>query len=529
MSTLYRPYQADAVRLTLGAIDGGLDPLVSMATGLGKTPVMAAVGAEVARRTGRRVGFLVPRRELGVQLEGWLERVDPGAGVGWEQADRRAGRGQKQTRYVVATVQSISRKGRLDQFDPVAFGLWLVDEGHHAHAQTYQRVRDHFRQNPACRWGGFSATWTDGRGDGMGLSAGFNTVAYRYPTLSAIRDGWLVSPKTWPMTVTGIDWGSVPTDGYGNYVASAVEELLLQEGPFHKLALAVRERCGGRPAVVYGPGKRWVMAAKAVWDRYEPGNVRGLTDDTLDADRAAIFSDFEGGLFTKLVNCGIVTEGIDLPRCAAVAICRPCQSQVLAAQIVGRCLRPEAGLLDAPERRDRVWQDRDERLRLIARSGKPDALVLDFCSPGARKLLTTADLLGADLPEPVRDYANRLLRQQADEAAEDGAEPGPQEVEAVLERAEAEWALIQEEVARRAGLTARSVRYETREVDLFDPRERPTPVKAGVAQHDPPTDKQVGYIVGWLGWSEAKAKNLSRRAASGIIAKHRAGKIQPRR
>lgn len=49
---------------------------------------------------------------------------------------------------VLASVQTLARAGtsRMHRFSPEEFGLLLIDEAHHAPAETYQRIVQHFTQ-----------------------------------------------------------------------------------------------------------------------------------------------------------------------------------------------------------------------------------------------------------------------------------------------------------------------------------------------------------------------------------------------
>ncbi len=57
------------------------------------------------------------------------------------------------------------------------------------------------------------------------------------------------------------------------------------------------------------------------------------------SDRAAALKDFEEGDTQYLINCMILTEGVDLPACSAIIMARPTKSQQLYLQFLGRALR----------------------------------------------------------------------------------------------------------------------------------------------------------------------------------------------
>lgn len=502
---LLRPYQSACVEASVQAMDGGLDPMCVLATGTGKTPCLAVIGKRRAESTKTRTLFLVHRSELADQLESWLARVDPDHPPSREQGESEVLPGLWESRYVVAMVQSISQAKRLKRYDPKKYGTIITDEGHHAQADSYRKVHDHFLDgNRAIRRCGFSACWLDSGGKAIGRRCGYNHVAYQLRVREAIREGWLVRVRGVPVTNIVLDWGKLGS-------LEAIEDAMAQEEPIHKLVKAIMELGGSRQTLAFCTRKSQARAMSLIFNRkeYAPGSARYITDEQGRDPilRRNLAQDFRTGLFQRLVNCGVYTEGTDFPNVSCVAICRPCQSESLAAQIVGRGMRPLPGVLDDP----RLWEDPEARLAAIQGSAKPDCLVLDFnLNVTGRKLLTVADVLGEEYSPQVRDYARQIPRDP--DKPEDEIER--------LDRAEAEWSLIQEEIERRASIAARAVTYKTEEIDLFDPRVKaaavaPTPTVG----REPPTDKQVWVLVNRCGWSEAKARSLAKRQASAIITK----------
>lgn len=121
-----RDYQARAVTATLDAIDRGVrGPVMQLATGAGKTLILAEVAREMTQHG--RVLAIAHREELIDQMASTFRR-QLGCRVGIERAGQRC-RGDEQ--IVVASVQTIGRDGarRLDQhFDAREFSCVLVDE-----------------------------------------------------------------------------------------------------------------------------------------------------------------------------------------------------------------------------------------------------------------------------------------------------------------------------------------------------------------------------------------------------------------
>jgi HKD family nuclease len=117
--------------------------LLVAATGTGKT-VMAALDYRCMRdrRAGQlpRLLFVAHRREiLNQSLRTYREVLD-NASFGELP---HSGKEPRDWTHVFASVQSLNVQ-RLEQLDPKHFDVLVIDEFHHATAETYRRVIDHF-------------------------------------------------------------------------------------------------------------------------------------------------------------------------------------------------------------------------------------------------------------------------------------------------------------------------------------------------------------------------------------------------
>ena len=68
-------------------------------------------------------------------------------------------------------------------------------------------------------------------------------------------------------------------------------------------------------------------------------NAQYVTGKTRTGERDSIVSDFKNGKIQVLMNCGIFTEGTDIPNVDCVLLCRPTKSRSLLVQMIGRGLR----------------------------------------------------------------------------------------------------------------------------------------------------------------------------------------------
>lgn len=422
-----RPYQQECFNAVIGAAQAGQTrQLVVMPTGTGKTIVFVQL-AKIA--TGRTL-FLAHRDELIRQAADKL--VAAGADPA-EVGICKAARDELGRRYVVASVQTISRSDRLERVEPGTFSLLIVDEAHHAAAESYRRVIDHIGARLTLGW-----TATPDRLDGEGLADLFGPEpVFSYGIREAIADGWLCGIRQYAIS-TDVDLEGVHTRG-GDFVDGELSRAV-NDPTRNKLVVEAWETRGGlgRPTVVFGVTVDHVRAlSEAFTDR---GHRAAVVHAGTPADeRAAVLSLLAGDDLDAVCNVGILTEGWNCPPVSCVCMARPTKSRSLYQQCIGRTLRPS--------------------------DGKPDALILDFTDNAHRhKLITVGSLFGTE----AEDFGGRTLDE--------------------VEQHE------RDACSSRVGTTGRSPAYNAIFADEVDPLA--APCLDGYAplydwQFEPATEKQV--------------------------------------
>ena len=72
-------------------------------------------------------------------------------------------------------------------------------------------------------------------------------------------------------------------------------------------------------------------------------DARNITSDTPRVLRSDRLDSFKSGDFPVLLNCGVFTEGTDVPNIDCVLLARPTKSRNLLIQMIGRGMRLHAG------------------------------------------------------------------------------------------------------------------------------------------------------------------------------------------
>lgn len=193
-----RDYQQEATEnLQKIREDGKTIALLYNVTGVGKT----ITAATDAKAVGGRTLFLVNALKLASQAKETFAKAWPEATLG-----EYTGSQKDMTQTVIfATVQSISKD--LEKFSPTDFDYLIVDECHHAAANTYQKIFTYF--HPKFILG---LTATPERSDGEDMLELFQNVAHKMDLKTAVERGVLV-PIRCIRVKTNIDLTDVRING----------------------------------------------------------------------------------------------------------------------------------------------------------------------------------------------------------------------------------------------------------------------------------------------------------------------------
>lgn len=309
-----RPYQKDCLAAIAAAGPGA--HLCQLATGMGKTVIFANIPIE-----GHTL-ILSHRQELVYQPLRYFD-CETSVEMGTSRASRL---GRAATPVTSASVQTMVR--RFKYYDPDAFDTIIVDEAHHAAAETYRKILGYFRPRRVL---GFTAT--PNRGDGVGLEGVFEDIIFEKDLRWGIEHGYLSRIECRRVDI-GYDLTQVATR-MGDYAPGELDRAVNVDRCNDAIAEIVRN-LAEPPVLIFAID---VAHAKAIAERI-PG-AEALS--AASKDRAEVVEAYKRGEVPVLVNCALFTEGTDLPDTRTVIIARPTQSPTLYAQMVGRGTRLAPG------------------------------------------------------------------------------------------------------------------------------------------------------------------------------------------
>ena len=324
-----RDYQQEAIdNLKKMREDGKTIALLYHATGVGKT-ITAATDAKAV--SGRTL-FLVNALKLASQAKDTFAKVWPEATLGEYTGSQKD---VSQT-VIFATVQSISKD--LEKFSPTDFDYLIVDECHHAAANTYQKIFTYF--HPKFILG---LTATPERSDGEDMLELFQNVAHKMDLKTAVERGVLV-PIRCIRVKTNIDLTDVRINGI-KYNSQDLES---------KLFIPERNQLIVDTYLKYVNGKKTVIFCASVDHAAEIAKL--LRDSGVKAEavsgrdrvevREKILKDYETGSTNVLCACDLLNEGWDSPHTTVLFMARPTMSKTIYLQQLGRGTRRYPGKED---------------------------------------------------------------------------------------------------------------------------------------------------------------------------------------
>jgi DNA repair protein RadD len=327
MALELRPYQNRGVKQIRAAYAAGHRRVLYTApTGSGKTVLFCFVVTSAIER-GNRVLILAHRDEIVGQITAALELAGVLYGV------IAAGYSPRPLSSVqVASVATLVH--RLERYAG-AFDLVVIDECHHAIARTWRRVIAAMSKAKV-----LGVTATPARADGRGLGSMFDELVIGPSVGELIRAGYL-SPYRVYVPAKYVDLSRIRTRA-GDYAVDELARVMSAERLTDDVIGDYARISPGRPTVVFCVDVAHSMkVARRFQQRgYRAAHVDGNTPR--DERRRSIAALGRGEL-DVITNCGLISEGVDVPAIGAAILLRPTQSLALYLQQVGRALRPAPG------------------------------------------------------------------------------------------------------------------------------------------------------------------------------------------
>ena len=320
MDQVLRDYQVEMLERLSQAWSGIANPrqqsvMVQMPTGTGKTYFMAEVIRTITNKqetiNGGGVLVVAHRIELIEQISRTLDRFGIKHGILNKSFDNEL---NELPQVMVASIQTLTRRiwttDYTDSTDydlDTNFSLIIIDEAHHAVAETYRMLWDWW---PKAKFLGLTATPC--RLNGAPFTDLFDMLLQSWSIREFIQKGWL----------SDLDYVSVRSDSIavrkvaslnkrgadGDYQTKQAALVLDTEESIEHLYWSYKEFADGKKGIVYAINRDH---ARHIAEYYSERGLRCAVIDskTPAKERQRIVEEYRNNGFNALELCSLATEG----------------------------------------------------------------------------------------------------------------------------------------------------------------------------------------------------------------------------
>ena len=295
--------------------------LLYHATGTGKT----VTAVSDAKRCGGRTLFLAHTVELVEQAAKTFKELWKAVNVG-KYVDSIK---QPNAYVLCGSIQSVALN--LDRFKPDDFDYLIIDEAHHASADTYQKVLSYFK--PKFTLG---LTATPDRADDKNILDIFKNTAHKLDIQTAVEIGELV-PVRCIRIHTNVDLTKVRFNSV-QYNIRDLESKIFVPQRNTLIADTFMQYCSTKRTVIFCASVKHANEISQLI-RERGANAQAVSGSMKPSERKECLAKFQKGEIKALCACDLLNEGWDCPETEVLFMARPTMSKVLYTQQLGRGMR----------------------------------------------------------------------------------------------------------------------------------------------------------------------------------------------
>lgn len=313
--------------------------LYQMPTGTGKTRLFTSIIRDIniwglRHNINYRILIIAHRSELIEQSSRSLDKyhIKHGVLAGTMKYKRNLTQAIQ-----VASIQTITHPVNLCMIDNLKFDFIIIDEAHHAVANSYQKLWEFC---PDAKKLGVTATpW---RMNNSGFTQIFDAYIPSMSIKDFIRKGWLATYQYYSIPTSSELVKSIESikefDIEGDYKNSALVKICDTSKIRAQLYDSYAKNVLGKKGIIYSISREH---SEHICSQYRN---RGVAIENIDSKtpnnvRENVIQAFRNGKIDIIVNVDIFSEGFDCPDIEFIQLARPTRSLVKYIQQVGRGLR----------------------------------------------------------------------------------------------------------------------------------------------------------------------------------------------
>lgn len=314
--------------------------LVILATGLGKTFLS---GFDIVQSGARKILFIAHVYEILKKTKNDFEDLIP------HRSDEMflfSSEEKNPTNYNIhfATIQSIHQQKNLAKFSTNFFDYIVIDEAHHAAANTYLKVIEYFK--PKFLLG---LTATPFRSDEKEIIPLFGgNIIYRMDQEEAINQGYLANIK-YLGYFDDIDYSDIRWNG-NKYDIDDLNKKLLIKKRDESILKKYKSVCSKEEKVIgfctsieHANYMEKVFNNVGIKSKSIHSKSESQSSRYSSKEKHGLIERFRSGEFNVAFTVNMFNEGVDIPDVSTILMLRPTDSLTVFIQQIGRGLRLSDG------------------------------------------------------------------------------------------------------------------------------------------------------------------------------------------
>lgn len=325
---ILRPYQEIDLENIVSLLESGEKLVYRLDTGGGKTIVLTHVIKDHLEKGGK-VLVLAHRERLLTQMKDRLSDIKVDSKILMKNEEI-----EENDKVLLSTMQSASIDKRLEKLSDFSPTLVVIDECHRSVSNSYKKILNSLLTEKCSLLG---VTATPNRLDGTSLSDIYTfLLESSISREELIRQGYLLDIDY--LSSPPVDYSSVKKNKNGEFLLTGLEDKIDTESNTEKIIKSFKKYGGDKNTIVFAIS---IKHAKNLKEAFVKNGYTAevLSIEVKEDERQRILLEFSKTI-QILICVEILTEGVDLPECECVLLCRPTQSLALYLQMVGRALRP---------------------------------------------------------------------------------------------------------------------------------------------------------------------------------------------
>lgn len=325
---ILRPYQQIDLENIISLLSSGEKLVYRLDTGGGKTIVLTHVIKNHLEKGGK-VLVLAHRERLLTQMKDRLLDIGVDSKILMKNEEI-----EENDKVLLSTMQSASMDKRLEKLESFSPTLVVIDECHRSVSNSYKKILNALLVEKCSLLG---VTATPNRLDGTSLSDIYTFLLESSITREElIRQGYLLDVDY--LSSPPVDYSTVKKNKNGEFLLTGLEDKIDTESNTEKIIKSFKKYSDTKSTIVFAISIKHAKNLKEAFIK-EGYSAEVLSIEVKEDERQRILSEFSKTI-QILICVEILTEGVDLPECECVLLCRPTQSLALYLQMVGRALRP---------------------------------------------------------------------------------------------------------------------------------------------------------------------------------------------